>query len=106
MDYEATLFAVFLVVAILLVSVINRKVKQAQFEKEIQAKVEYYLQNMSKFVTLEEVDDANGKMLLAYNYLTHEYVAQGKTEDEVKINIAKVWPGFDVFVVKLEDQIV
>jgi hypothetical protein len=70
---------------------------------EIENKISEYLKNHAKFITIDKVDSNNETIFLAYNYLTNEYVIQGKSEDDIKEQLLLIWPSCDVYVVKIDE---
>ena len=101
MDLTTLLWAVGVIVAITL---LGRSITLRR-QAEIDAKVEEYIQNNSKFIKIEKIEESAAPLYIAYNYLTNDFVTQGTTEEEVKINASLKWPKFDIFVVKVESQV-
>jgi hypothetical protein len=70
---------------------------------EMENKISEYLENHAKFITIDKVDSNNETIFLVYNYLTNEYVIQGKSEDDIKEQLLLIWPSCDVYVVKIDE---
>ena len=98
MDLTTLVWAVGVIVAITL---LGRSITLRR-RAEIDAKVEAYVQNNSKFIKIEKIEESTAPLYIAYNYLTNDFVTQGTTEDEVKVNASLKWPKFDIFVVKVD----
>ena len=87
---------------IILFLVLRSRVAALNREKEIDAKVEEYLNNNTKFVRIEKIEESKAPLFIAYNHLTNDFVAQGSTEDEAKANVSAKWPSLTIFVVSVD----
>lgn len=90
----------YYVAGLILLLVIRARVAVIIRERDIDAKVNEYIQNKSKFIRIEEIKENATPLYIAYNCLTNDFVVQGSTEDEVKTNAALKWPAFDIFVMQ------
>jgi len=103
MDITFLYYVSGIVVCIVLFLRVQSRIDAINSEKEIDVKVDEYIQNNSKFVKIEHIEE--NATYIAYNYLTDDFITQGSTEAEVKSNLALKWPKFDIFVIKVESQV-
>lgn len=82
------------------ISAVNRA--KEEIKKENQQNINQKVDKEIREIYIDEVESSGSQFFLVYDAKTHDYIAQGKTQEEVQTNIKTRFPNV-VFIINSEN---